>query len=61
MYVRLGLFLLLASAIGCSWAKRPYANDPLVRHRRAVVGNPVACEPVEKWERPAPPPPPPEK
>ena len=57
-WVRLTLGLLAAIACGCSWAKKPYANDPLVRNRRAVIANPIDCPPPEKWERPTPPPPP---
>ena len=49
---------MLLLACGCSWAKKPYANDPLIRNRRAVIANPIDCPPVEKWERPVPPPPP---
>jgi hypothetical protein len=53
------LLIVLLAAVGCSWAKKPYADDPLVQGKRAVVGNPVQCAPVEDWDRPAPPPPPP--
>jgi hypothetical protein len=53
------LLLLLIGAGGCSWAKRPYADDPLVRGKKAIVGNPIGCEAVEKWDRPCPPAPPP--
>jgi hypothetical protein len=51
------LLLVLLTA-GCSGVSKPYANDPLVRNRRAVIANPIDCPPVEKWERPVPPPPP---
>lgn len=56
--VKLGILLLVAGVCGCSWEKKPYANDPLVRNRRAVIANPIDCPPTEKWERPVPPPPP---
>ena len=55
--VRLGTLVLVA-ACGCWWAKKPYANDPLVRTRRAVIANPIDCPPPDKWDRPLPPPPP---
>ncbi len=56
--LKLGTLLLAVAACGCSWANKPYANDPLIRNRRAVIANPIQCPPVEKWERPVPPPPP---
>ncbi len=56
--MRRAWLLVLLLACGCSWAKKPYANDPLIRNRRAVIANPIDCPPVEKWERPTPPPPP---
>ena len=56
---RCWLLLVVMSAGGCSWSKRPYADDPLVRGKKAIVGNPIGCEPVERWDRPFPPPPPP--
>jgi hypothetical protein len=56
--LKLAVILMTATAAGCSWAKKPYANDPLIRTRRAVIANPIDCPPVEKWERPTPPPPP---
>jgi hypothetical protein len=56
--VRVAWLLLVVLACGCSWEKKPYANDPLIRNRRAVIANPIDCPPVEKWERPTPPPPP---
>lgn len=56
--MRVAWLLLVLLASGCSLAKKPYANDPLIRTRRAVIANPIDCPPVEKWERPVPPPPP---
>lgn len=56
--LKLGTILLVAA--GCSSANKPYANDPLIRTRRAVIANPIDCSPVERWERPTPPPPPPQ-
>ena len=53
------LLVLLLAATGCSLSKRLYADDPLVKGKRAVVGNPVQCAPPDTWERPCPPPPPP--
>jgi len=55
------LLLLVLATTGCSWAKKPYADDPLVKGKRAVIGNPIQCDPVEKWDRPSPPLPPAEK
>ncbi|MCU0703316.1 MAG: hypothetical protein MUF18_04925 [Fimbriiglobus sp.] len=57
----LGILLPAVAAVGCSSANKPYADDPLIRSRRAVIANPIHCPPVEKWERPVPPPPPPER
>jgi hypothetical protein len=40
-HVRLRLAILvigLSLCVGC-WTPRPYASDPLVRHRRATVGD----------------------
>ena len=49
----------LATAVGgCVGAKKPYANDPLLRNRRAVIANPIPVPPADSWERPQPPPPP---
>ena len=39
--MRRAWLLLLLLACGCSWAKKPYANDPLIRNRRAVIANPI--------------------
>jgi hypothetical protein len=36
--VLLGFLLCLASA--CAWARRPYAEDPLLRDGRGIWGNP---------------------
>ena len=57
--LKLGTLLLVVGVCGCSWAKKPYANDPLVRTRRAILANPIDCPPPDKWDRPTPPPPPP--
>jgi hypothetical protein len=60
---RFRMWMLLLAAllgVGCSAFRRPYANDPLLRHGRGVwgdpAGHPVAVSPpiVEPDAPPAP-------
>ena len=52
------LLLLLPLLTGCVWLKKPYANDPLVRKRQAVTGDPARIVSDEPWACPCPPDPP---
>ncbi len=52
---RLLTVLAVAAAAGCLWVRKPYADDPLVRHRPAPRGEPIVAPSVEPIVRPAPP------
>ena len=46
---------LLATAPGCLWTPKPYANDPLVRSRRAILGDPSRPPVTVPFAEPQPP------
>ncbi|MCS7020423.1 MAG: hypothetical protein NZU63_01190 [Gemmataceae bacterium] len=61
MCYRWGLLLLVVwyAGAGCAWARRPFADDPLLRDGRGVWGDPRTAPPVlESPPEPQPPPPP---
>lgn len=52
------LFAVGFAGPGCAWLNKPYADDPLVRKRQTVIGNPANIVSQEPWVRPCPPDPP---
>lgn len=58
VWVPVGLSLCFMT-IGCAWARRPYADDPLLRDGRGVWGDPrLAATCSLPRVEPVPPPPP---
>ncbi len=56
----IGLILLLTLS-GCAWTPKPYADDPLIRTKKALPGDPYAVPEPKLVEPPAPPEPPAER
>lgn len=53
------LGVVLGTMMGCAWARKPYADDPLVRARRASWGDPRQAAILSpSISEPLPPPPP---
>lgn len=50
--LRVVLLLIATCAAGCLWTPKPYTNDPLVRHRRAVLGDPAQESKARPWAEP---------
>ena len=46
---------LVAAAPGCLWTPKPYANDPIVRQRKAVLGDPTRPVCLPAFDEPQPP------
>ena len=49
---------VLGLSSGCAWTPKPYANDPLIRARTALPGDPYAVPPPKSIDVPQPPQPP---
>jgi hypothetical protein len=57
--MRVGVVIVVAGlSAGCAWTPKPYADDPLVRTRTAVPGDPHAVPAPAVVEPPRPPEPP---
>jgi hypothetical protein len=56
--MRVACLILIGSLSGCAWSPKPYANDPLIRTKKALPGDPYAVPPPVVVESPLPPEPP---
>ncbi|QEL15336.1 hypothetical protein PX52LOC_02251 [Limnoglobus roseus] len=52
------VIVVVSLSAGCAWTPKPYADDPLVRTRTALPGDPVAVPAEVPVEMPQPPEPP---
>ena len=55
---RILLLALFAGSVGCSWAKKPVNQDPLVRKNRTVPGDMTGMPVLCAADHPCPPGPP---
>ncbi len=53
--------ILLVVSSGCAWTPKPYADDPLIRTKTALPGDPYAVPDSKSVEPPTPPEPPAER
>lgn len=58
--MRLPFVFVLTTAVaaavpGCLWSPKPYANDPFVRQRKAVLGDPNRPARLPSHDEPQPP------